>query len=582
MNVALLSREFPPFRGGGIGTYTEQAAIALVSAGHRVVVVTVSHDGSSSRSAHGADPRVEVVRVPLVIGDDWSRPAPAIDTPETRAMLEQMGPWSVLSRSVAGLLPALIRERSIDVVEAPECGAILWWTLNERRNGSGAFARDDGEEPLFVVQLHSPNEWIDEQNRQAPPRRSSIELREAERWSARLADLVISPSRDLAAWVSTRWGIRGVQPVPYPLGSMDIRVDAEREFAGPLRALLVGRLEPRKGVDVLLRALAIATRRGADVRAELAGEDTRDWRTGAWFAHRAVRTMLSPEIASRVTLLGKLDGAGLAGARRRANVCVAPGAFDNFPYAVVESMASGLPVIAPGFGGVAELVRHGVDGFLFEPHDPASLAEALRWFAARSANERAAMGANAGARVREFCSNHRAVEIRERVFADAIRAKHPQPSDTAEARPIPCVCVGGESPRLHAIVESGRAPFAIGWQPEADGTLRVRGTPTAMLVALAPSVRGPIAVRRDLLDRCKVSREGDAPDAAELLSWLVEQGLEGAVECSACAAIGAVSCDPDGSLTPLALEPGVFASTAPVRMAGRLHPYPWPVVPVGG
>ena len=41
MNVCLISREFPPFFGGGIGTYTVHWSRALAAAGHRVVVVTV-------------------------------------------------------------------------------------------------------------------------------------------------------------------------------------------------------------------------------------------------------------------------------------------------------------------------------------------------------------------------------------------------------------------------------------------------------------------------------------------------------------------------------------------------------------
>jgi glycosyltransferase involved in cell wall biosynthesis len=49
MKIALVSREFPPFVGGGIGSYTRRLATELVGRGHAVVVVTVSGDGPNTR-----------------------------------------------------------------------------------------------------------------------------------------------------------------------------------------------------------------------------------------------------------------------------------------------------------------------------------------------------------------------------------------------------------------------------------------------------------------------------------------------------------------------------------------------------
>lgn len=584
MNIILVSREFPPFYGGGIGTYTEQAAHALAGAGHRVVVLTVSRDGTSSRAPHGRDPRITVVRVPLVAGDDWSRPAAAIDTPENRAAFTQLGPWSVFSRQVADTLPLLVREFSTDVVEAPECGAILWWTLNDRRIGRGALRRSDGSEPLLVVQLHSPNEWVDEHNRQAPPVRASLELRRAERESAQWADLVISPSRDLGAWAQTRWGLRAVETVPYPLGFIQPEPrEGVRAGDSPLRCLLVGRLEPRKGVDVLIAAMAIAGRRGLDVRVELAGQDTRDWRTGAWFTKRAINTMLAPSHADRVTLLGKIDAPALAAARARADICLAPGIVDNFPYAAVESMAAGLPVIAPSVGGMSELVRDGVEGHIFRPHDPASLAEAILAHAACPTPTRVAMAQAAVDRVTAFCSNQRAVSIRESLFARALSDR-----TSGQAFRLPeadVIVIAGEAPSLVGAVRSGAGDFAIGWERAPDASVIAHAVPGRVASCIGMPVRGPVAVRAELLDAL-LAEQGEfqdgGPDPDTLVRCLIDRAARGAVDPNlispqASRSAGLAGID-DGS--PHGLEPATFREVAPLRMARRLHPYPWEVVPV--
>lgn len=578
MNVLLVSREFPPFRGGGIGTYTEHAASALADAGHTPVVLTVSHDGTSSTAPHAADPRVLVHRLPLVLGDDWSRPAPAVDNPVTRAMFAQLGPWSVLSRAVALAIPGIVRAHDIHVVEAPECGAILWWTLNDRRIGRPGPARADGRSPLYVVHIHSPNQWIDIENRQAPPRRASIELRNAERESARLADLVICPSHDLASWVRTRWRIPRVDVLPYPLGRIRTLPGPARSCDGPVRALLVGRLEPRKGVDILLRALVIAVRRGVDAHVLLAGQDTTDPRTGAPFGHRSIHTIVPQDMRHRVRALGKLGPEQLASARAEANLAAVPGAFDNFPYAAIESMALALPVVAPRYGGISEIVRDHTDGFLFNPHDPADLARAIGRYDAISPGARAAMGASALSRVASFCDNTAAIEARDRLFRAALERSTLDRARTLIPDPR-AACIGVPSPDLVRIVAEGRAPFAVGWSSTTSGDTHTGlglSPASASLRSPDPSLALCSHLREQLL-----SRAGPT-DPVDILASLIADGHEGAVDPSV-----TIEADhafpPDQtrpSHSPLLLHPDAFNTLAPIHMARRAHPFPWPVVPV--
>ena len=67
---------------------------------------------------------------------------------------------------------------------------------------------------------------------------------------------------------------------------------------------------------------------------------------------------------------------------RELDVLVQPSRADNFPLAVLEAMAAGVPVVATRVGGIPELVLDGETGLLVEPESPTALAEALDGLAA--------------------------------------------------------------------------------------------------------------------------------------------------------------------------------------------------------
>jgi glycosyltransferase involved in cell wall biosynthesis len=65
----------------------------------------------------------------------------------------------------------------------------------------------------------------------------------------------------------------------------------------------------------------------------------------------------------------------------RADVFVLPSYAEGLPYALLESMAAGVPVIATRVGGIPELVAHGSNGLLVEPQAPQAIAVAIRTLA---------------------------------------------------------------------------------------------------------------------------------------------------------------------------------------------------------
>lgn len=127
------------------------------------------------------------------------------------------------------------------------------------------------------------------------------------------------------------------------------------------------RLEPEKGPDVLVSAVARLAERGIRPRVLIAGDGSLRQATGAAIA--------AAGLGETVTLLGFTEDPDALLAA--ADVFVLASRWEGLPYSVLEAMAHGLPVVAPATGGMAEAVDPRVSGALVPPGDAAALADAL-------------------------------------------------------------------------------------------------------------------------------------------------------------------------------------------------------------
>lgn len=163
-------------------------------------------------------------------------------------------------------------------------------------------------------------------------------------------------------------------------------VDLERFAPRPrephedLRVACVASLEPYKGQEHLLDAVARLARDGVRVRCEIVGGGVR--------REELERVAAALGLGAQVSFLGPQPSGRVAEIVATADVLVLPsvvtpeGKMEGLPVALMEALAVRTPVVASGISGIPELVEDGVTGLLVPPADPVALAAALATLAA--------------------------------------------------------------------------------------------------------------------------------------------------------------------------------------------------------
>lgn len=132
--------------------------------------------------------------------------------------------------------------------------------------------------------------------------------------------------------------------------------------------LYVGRLDPEKGIDTLVRAMPhVLSRRPAELM--LCGRGV----------HAAALRSLGEDlgVAGSIRFAGFVPDDNLPRTYRAATIFVMPSPVELQSIATLEAMASGLPIVAADAMALPELVENGENGFLFPPGDPQALAERI-------------------------------------------------------------------------------------------------------------------------------------------------------------------------------------------------------------
>jgi D-inositol-3-phosphate glycosyltransferase len=205
------------------------------------------------------------------------------------------------------------------------------------------------------------------------------------------ADCIVAPTQAEVAQLQWLYQMDTRRVVVIPPGVdlcrfYPIPADEAKEYIGVTCAdhmlLFVGRIEPLKGLDVLLDALTILRRR-QDFKpysfclAVIGGDPEAD--TELMSAEMARIQALCREhgLEDMVIFLGKRSQDTLPYYYSAAEAVVMPSHYESFGMVALEAMACGTPVVASQVGGLAFLVQDGVNGFTVPSGDPQALADRL-------------------------------------------------------------------------------------------------------------------------------------------------------------------------------------------------------------
>lgn len=188
----------------------------------------------------------------------------------------------------------------------------------------------------------------------------------------RLATVVIANSQGTARWATGNApGLARRTRVVY--NGFDFPpVAPRREGARPLQLVLVGRLNPRKGPDLAIDAVAQLAA-GCDVELTIVGDAFRGYE---WYADELRQLAAARGVAERVHFTG--FAADVTAAYAAADIVLVPSRVEPFGNVAVEAMAAGRPVVAARVGGLPEIVSDGETGLLCEPGSATDLASAVR------------------------------------------------------------------------------------------------------------------------------------------------------------------------------------------------------------
>ena len=158
--------------------------------------------------------------------------------------------------------------------------------------------------------------------------------------------------------------------------------DEAKEFIGVLPCekvvLFVGRIEPLKGIDTLIEAIAILLKQKVTVCLSVIGGDadvSQDQLSNEMARLQVLREKY--DLHDMVTFLGRRGQDTLPYYYSASEAVVVPSHYESFGMVALEAMACGTPVVASQVGGLAYLVQDGITGFTVPVNEPQALAECL-------------------------------------------------------------------------------------------------------------------------------------------------------------------------------------------------------------
>ncbi len=350
LKICYLSREYPPDNFGGIGRYTYDLATTFAAKGHEVHVITEGNgqdtiDFEDGVWVHRLVSRLYEPFADMVLGWNFSLQA--------RNYFE---------------LERIHKQRPIDLVHGP-----IWLCETGMANCCGSY-------PVLLT-LMTTQKILNHLSEKPDKGSHAYKLMKLEEVTIRQHKNIHAISRSILK--NCRETMReNVHSFLTPLGCRDLSQNYQPEKSDKKTVVYtVGRLEHRKGIDLLLQAAEtiLSDEKYRNVEFVIAGKETANTLSGrSDKAEFLRRNQNRDDIRRRVRFLGEVSEDILMQNYADADIVCVPSRYESFGIVVLEGMSFSNAVVAAYTGGMKDIIKDGTTGLFFEPENVEDLTGKLK------------------------------------------------------------------------------------------------------------------------------------------------------------------------------------------------------------
>lgn len=344
-----------PFANGGVGTAAYRLAQLLAREGE---TVTILFTGRVTREDRGQwEKELYSDRaIGLIVLDEWTHPCQPADIIEP-------SPNDPDSRQALGV-HAFLQQQAFSIVYFQEYMGHGLRAVQAKATGL------EFKQTIFVTWCHSSQLWSMRGNNRHIATRNDLIKEAHERICVRQSEIVATPSMYMAEWVQNEWDLPSPQFLPYwytPPKGTHSTARKQRAFRGFNHLIFFGRLEKRKGLDLLLNALRSSNILPREIKqVSFLGRQIKiDNRMSGELISESLEGLGLPfQIVDNLDTDEAIDWLQ----SQKHALAISPSLLDNFPFVLVELLAIGIPFLSTRVGGIPEIVGEAnADEILMEP-----------------------------------------------------------------------------------------------------------------------------------------------------------------------------------------------------------------------
>jgi glycosyltransferase involved in cell wall biosynthesis len=378
MRIAIVCSYYPwPPSVGGVETIVRNVSTKLAERNHEVYVVTTPFDVTTMRqvSTYGVEERDGVIVYKLKPG-------------KLRVGYARF--LKGLKETVEEIRPEIVHEHNLH----PHLFQLVKW------KGNNSYK--------LVAELHHPAVNLDFFAQR-------ILLPFVAYWLKKESpsiDALLAHTKLEKRWLMSK-GIRedSIKVIEPPFISSKLFSRRPKEPSNPNRLLYIGRVVPKKGLHILLRALSLVN----DAELVIAGPYEKR------YFEKLQRLVVKLRLEDRVKFKGKVTEEEKIDLMSSCSVLVCSTLADYHPIVLFEAQALGVPVIATKVGAVSEMMLDGETGLLVKAGDPYELAKSIATLI-----ENEDLRRRFSVKAREFAKNftvERSVKKLERLYYDVLNLR---------------------------------------------------------------------------------------------------------------------------------------------------------------